>query len=91
MQWIFVATTYKLHTVKLAIRRCLEQSFDMKRFAIYLPSKEQPEIIEGISATVKRQKDGLKVTVKRGGEFNGTTIFKGAIVFTEVCDEIKVY
>ena len=63
----------------------------MKRFAIYLPSKEQPEIIEGISATVKRQKDGLKVTVKHGGEFNNTTIFKGAIVFTEVCDEIKVY
>ena len=61
----------------------------MKKFAIFLPDSEQATIIEGVSASVKRVKDGLKVVITHTDKTK--TTFKGAIIFTEVSDKIKIY
>ena len=61
--------------------------FAMKRFAIFLPDKDQAQIIEGDSATVTKKKDGLKVVIK--SEKSKLT-FNGVIIFCEVSSQIKV-
>jgi len=59
----------------------------MKKFALYLTPEEKPKIFEGTSATVKRDLDGLTVTI-----FNGKkkTVIKGVVIFCEVSEKIKV-
>ena len=60
----------------------------MKRFAIFLPNTEQAQIIEGLSATVTKKDDGLKVVINHGGKKKST--FNKVIIFCEVSEQIKV-
>lgn len=60
----------------------------MKKFAIFLPDKEQAEIVEGLSATVTRKPKGLKVVINQSNKQK--VIFTGVIIFTEVSEKIKV-
>lgn len=60
----------------------------MKKFAIFLPNKDQAEIIEGLSAVVTKKKDGLKVVVTIAEKSKIT--FNKAIIFCEVSEQIKV-
>lgn len=60
----------------------------MKRFAIFLPSAEQAQIVEGLSATVVKKSDGLKVVINQGLKKKIT--FNDVIIFCEVSEQIKV-
>lgn len=60
----------------------------MKKFAIFLPNKEQAEIVEGLSAVVTKKKDGLKVVVTISDKVKRT--YSKAIIFCEVSEQIKV-
>ena len=59
----------------------------MKKFAIFLPNTDQAQIVEGLSATVTRKPDGLKVVINLGLKKRIT--FNGVIIFCEVSENIK--
>ena len=60
----------------------------MKKFAIFLPNIEQAQIIEGLSATVTKKSDGLKVVVTTAPKVKKT--FNQVVIFCEVSEQIKV-
>jgi len=59
----------------------------MKKFAIFLPSTEQAQIIEGQSASVTRKPDGLRVVISQNGK---RISFNGVVIFCEVSDKIEL-
>jgi len=60
----------------------------MKKFAIFQSGKETPEIVEGISAVIVRNKGSLKVTISHFT--NPKRTFKDVVIFTEVSERIKI-